>query len=72
MSELLRLSCLADAHSGDQLRNPSNLAHRELIEIVQRLARQLPFEPRFSERRNDKTASCQGCRMAGPPARTPV
>jgi hypothetical protein len=39
MSELLRLSRLADAHSGDQLRDPNNLAHRELIAIVQRLAR---------------------------------
>jgi hypothetical protein len=39
MRELLRLSRLADAHSGDELRDPNNFAHRELIELVQRLAR---------------------------------
>jgi hypothetical protein len=39
MRELLRLSRLADAHSHHELRNPTNPAHRELIEIVQRLAK---------------------------------
>jgi hypothetical protein len=40
MRELLRLSRLADAHSAGELRNPGSTAHRELVEIVQRLARQ--------------------------------
>src|SRR6516162_990822 len=38
--ELLRLSRLADTHSAGEFRNPASDAHRELIEIVQRLARQ--------------------------------
>jgi hypothetical protein len=37
--ELLRLSRLADEHSFDELRDPANLAHQELIGIVRRLAR---------------------------------
>ena len=37
--ELLRLSHLADAHSLDELRDPSSTAHRQLVEIVRRLAR---------------------------------
>jgi hypothetical protein len=40
MRELLRLSRLADAHSGDEFRDPRNTAHRELVEILDRLARQ--------------------------------
>ena len=40
MRELLRLSRLADTHSRDEFVNPANSAHRELIEIAQRLARQ--------------------------------
>jgi hypothetical protein len=39
MRELLRLSRLADAHSRDELRDPTSSAHHELIDIVQRLAR---------------------------------
>ncbi|MFL5267107.1 MAG: hypothetical protein ACJ8AH_11020 [Stellaceae bacterium] len=39
MRELLRLSRLTDAHSRDELRDPTNPAHHELIDIVQRLAR---------------------------------
>jgi len=40
MRELLRLSRLVDAHSGDEFRDPRNTAHRELVEILDRLARQ--------------------------------
>ena len=39
MRELLRLSRFADAHSRDELSDPTNPAHRELIDIMQRLAR---------------------------------
>jgi hypothetical protein len=39
LRELLRLSRLTDEHSGAELRDPTNAAHRELIDIVQRLAR---------------------------------
>jgi hypothetical protein len=39
MRELLRLSRLADAHSRDELRDPTSPAHGELIDIVQRLAK---------------------------------
>lgn len=39
MRELLRLSRLTDGHSADEFRNPSSAAHRELIDIVQRLVR---------------------------------
>ena len=38
--KLLRLSHLADAHSLDELRDPSSTAHRQLVEIVRRLARE--------------------------------
>jgi hypothetical protein len=38
--ELLRLSQLADAHSAGEFRNPTSDAHHELVEIMQRLARQ--------------------------------
>jgi hypothetical protein len=37
--ELARLSRLADAHSVDEFRDPTTAAHRQLVEIVQRLAR---------------------------------
>jgi hypothetical protein len=36
--ELVRLSRLADLHSVDEFRDPANIAHRELIAIVRRLA----------------------------------
>ena len=39
MRELLRLSRLTDDHSADELQNPTSAAHRELIDIVRRLAR---------------------------------
>jgi hypothetical protein len=41
--ELLRLSRLADAHSVDELRDPTSVPHRELIDILQRLARVAPI-----------------------------
>jgi hypothetical protein len=37
--ELLRLSRLTDAHSRNEFRDPTSAAHRELIKIVDRLAR---------------------------------
>jgi hypothetical protein len=37
--ELVRLSRLADAHSVDEFRDPTNVAHTQLIDIVCRLAR---------------------------------
>jgi len=37
--ELLRFSRLADEHSVDEFRDPASAAHRQLVEIVQRLAR---------------------------------
>ena len=37
--ELLRLSRLADAHLGDEFRDPTSIAHRELVDILARLAR---------------------------------
>jgi len=37
--ELIRLSHLADAHSANEFRDPTNTAHRQMVEIVQRLAR---------------------------------
>jgi len=43
MRELLRLSRLADAHSINEFRNPTSLAHRQMVEILQRLARQSPI-----------------------------
>jgi hypothetical protein len=39
MRELLRLSRLTDEHSADEFQNPTSTAHRELIDIVRRLAR---------------------------------
>lgn len=41
--ELLRLSRLSDAHSVDEIRNPTSLAHREMVDIIERLARQSPI-----------------------------
>jgi hypothetical protein len=40
LRELSRLSRLADAHSADEFRDPNSAPHQELVEIVQRLARQ--------------------------------
>jgi hypothetical protein len=40
LRELLRLSRLADSHSASEFRNPTSNAHRELVEIVERLSRQ--------------------------------
>jgi hypothetical protein len=37
--ELARLSRLADAHSVDELRDPTSTAHHQLVDIVRRLAR---------------------------------
>ena len=37
--ELVHLSRLADAHSDQEFRDPTSAAHRQLIEIVRRLAR---------------------------------
>jgi hypothetical protein len=39
MRELLRLSRLADAHTGNELGDPTSTAHRELLGILGRLAR---------------------------------
>ena len=39
LRELLRLSRLADSHSAGEFRDPTSDAHRELVEIVQRLAK---------------------------------
>jgi hypothetical protein len=39
MRELLRLSRLADVHSRDELRDLTSAAHREMVEIMERLAR---------------------------------
>jgi hypothetical protein len=39
MRELLRLSRLADVHSVDEFRDPESAPHRELVGIMQRLAR---------------------------------
>src|SRR5262249_62087454 len=38
MRELLRLSRLADAHSRDELRDPTSPPHREAVDILGRLA----------------------------------
>jgi len=40
--ELLHFSRLADQHSVDEFRDPASPAHRELVEIVERLARVPP------------------------------
>jgi hypothetical protein len=37
--ELMRLSRLADEHALDEFRDPVSVAHQELVEIVQRLAK---------------------------------
>jgi hypothetical protein len=42
MRELLRLSRLADEHSADEFQNSTSAAHRELIDIVRRLAHESP------------------------------
>ena len=38
--ELVRLSKLADTHSIDEFRDPSTLAHTQLVDIVHRIARE--------------------------------
>src|SRR6516165_271321 len=38
--ELVRLSKLADAHSIEEFRDPSTLAHTQLVDIVHRIARE--------------------------------
>jgi len=38
--ELLRLSRLTDAHSLDKFRDPTSVPHQEMVEILQRLARE--------------------------------
>jgi hypothetical protein len=38
--ELVRLSRLADAHPLDEFSNPTSAAHRRLIDIMRRLARE--------------------------------
>jgi hypothetical protein len=38
--ELVRLSRLADAHPRDEFSNPTSAAHRRLIDIMRRLARE--------------------------------
>ena len=43
--ELVRLSRLADAHSLDEFSNPNSAAHRQLIDIVRRLAREPRARP---------------------------
>ena len=43
--EMLRLSRLADESSFDQLRDPNSVAHRELIDIMRRLARPASTAP---------------------------
>jgi hypothetical protein len=40
--ELLRLSRQADEHSVDEFQDPTSTAHREMIDIVRRLAREAP------------------------------
>jgi hypothetical protein len=42
ISELVRLGKLADAHSVDEFRDPTSVAHTQLVDIVRRLA----VEPR--------------------------
>jgi hypothetical protein len=37
--ELVRLSRLADARSEDEFRDPASALHRQLVDIVRRLAR---------------------------------
>jgi hypothetical protein len=43
--ELVRLGKLADAHPLDELRDPASSAHAQLVDIVQRLARQARPHP---------------------------
>jgi len=43
--ELVRLSKLADAHSIDEFRDPSTLAHTQLVDIVHRIAREPHMRP---------------------------
>jgi hypothetical protein len=43
--ELVHLSRLADAHSDQELRDPTSFAHHQLIQIVRRLAREPRVRP---------------------------
>jgi hypothetical protein len=43
--ELLRLGRLADEHSAGEFRDPASRAHRELVEIVERLAKRPETAP---------------------------
>jgi hypothetical protein len=43
--ELARLSRLADTYSVEEFRDPASNAHRQLVDIVQRLARKPPARP---------------------------
>jgi hypothetical protein len=43
--ELVRLGKLADAHSVDEFRDPTSVAHTQLVDIVRRLARQPRLRP---------------------------
>ena len=43
--ELMRLSRLADEHAVDEFRDPVSVAHHELVQIVQRLARESKVKP---------------------------
>jgi hypothetical protein len=43
--ELIHLSRLADAHSDQEFRDPTTVAHRQLIEIIRRIARKPRARP---------------------------
>lgn len=47
--ELMRLHRLADEHAIDEFRDPGSTAHRELVDIVERLARAPKPEPEWSD-----------------------
>jgi hypothetical protein len=47
MRELLRLSRLADAHSANEFRDPRSAPHKELVDIVSRLARKTHLRDGF-------------------------
>jgi hypothetical protein len=56
ISELVRLSQLADNHSLDEFRDPTSVAHNQLIDIVRRLA----VEPRPHPADQDRAAGWVG------------
>jgi len=45
LRELFQLSRLADAHSDQEFRDPTSVAHRQLVEIVRRLTREPRARP---------------------------